>query len=417
MKFNSLIILIFISILAVSANAQNSTSSPYTRYGVGNLENTGYGRNVGLASTGLAIRDSSYINLKNPASLTSIDTLSVLYETGFHFRYELAQSTNHTQGRLNGNLSHFSLAHRITPWLMSSFGLMPYSSVGYTILTSSNIEGEYGDYNTTWSGTGGLTKTYYSLGMKVFKNFSIGAEATALFGPFGETQVVYAPGVSTEDSRSYYNSDARYFGVGVKAGAQYTANLGNGSSVTVGGTYSPQTRLNGRSDLLIFQSYQGTYRYTIKLEQTTAKPLFLAENYGVGVSTIIKNKYLIAADFEKANWGNITTSEHYKDQTKYSIGFERMAKGNSLKYFERCAFRAGVSYDDGYLQFDGISVNDVKLTLGMSLPVLKTRTMVNVGFELGQRGSKAGGLVRERYAKAVVSFSFHDYWFVKSKFD
>lgn len=42
---------------------------------------------------------------------------------------------------------------------------------------------------------------------------------------------------------------------------------------------------------------------------------------------------------------------------------------------------------------------------------------VNLGVELGQRGSLNNGLVRERYTRVVLGLTLNDRWFVKRKYD
>jgi hypothetical protein len=65
-------------------------------------------------------------------------------------------------------------------------------------------------------------------------------------------------------------------------------------------------------------------------------------------------------------------------------------------------------------------ISDVALTMGVGIPIRVTGlSNVNLGLELGQRGTTKAGLVRENYLNFTIGFSFfgEDYWFMKVKYD
>jgi hypothetical protein len=43
--------------------------------------------------------------------------------------------------------------------------------------------------------------------------------------------------------------------------------------------------------------------------------------------------------------------------------------------------------------------------------------MVNIGLEVGQRGTVTNGLIKEQFFKVTLGFTLNDRWFVKPKFD
>lgn len=65
--------------------AQHNTSSPYTRYGYGNIIDGGYGQSRAMGGLSYGVRPSQYINAVNPASYTSIDSLTFRFEAGASF--------------------------------------------------------------------------------------------------------------------------------------------------------------------------------------------------------------------------------------------------------------------------------------------------------------------------------------------
>jgi hypothetical protein len=79
-----------------------------------------------------------------------------------------------------------------------------------------------------------------------------------------------------------------------------------------------------------------------------------------------------------------------------------------------------VRWSQNYLVLNNEPFSDVALTFGVGMPLRMTGlSNVNLGLELGQRGTMRAGLSKENYLKFTVGFSFfgEDYWFVKMKYD
>lgn len=410
--------------------SQNTTSSVYSKFGIGDLVAVGYGKGLAMGGTGFAWRDANFLNPKNPASLTAIDTLSILFETGVSGKYTYSTpfETDYEQSFWNGNLTHLMFGHRITPWLAGNFGFMPYSTIGYQIKTSELGNTENSIKISEWKGSGGISKVYYALGLKLNKNFSLGGEASFLYGPletsrktyFNVVEYINENFVQVLDGSSYalVNELSRYSGLNLKAGFQFSVDLDKkGSSLSLGGVFSPQSKLIGESDYEIYQYYSdlSSLDSVYSIIERPATTIQIPMMYGGGVALTLKGKYLITADYERNGW-SINQTGNYKDQTIYSFGFERLPK-SSLKFFDRCAFRAGFRYDDGYFRVKKQDITDMRLSLGFGMPVQKTRSMLNFTLEAGQRGTRSLGLLREQYLQMTIAFSFHDYWFIKRKFD
>jgi hypothetical protein len=411
-KISSLVFILLISSLFLGA--QNNTSSPYSVYGVGELASVGYGRNLAIGGTGFAVRDHNMLNLKNPASLTSIDSLNFLFEMGVNcsFTRFIVASDDDKQESWGGNLSHVTFGHRYNKWIMGAYGIAPYSNIGYTLLTQQSLEGEQSYVYTTWHGTGGLTKYFYNVGVKVFNNLSLGGEVAYLYGPFDETRKTWA--VIQSDNPTYFTTNTRYRTFTYKGAFQYSQNLGKkGTNITIGGTISPQQKLRGWRYQNVEQQYGSTIIDSLYYTSMAASPLLIPLTYGAGVSLTWRGRYLLTADYEKSNW-SVNTSRLYVDQTILSIGFERLPK-KSLNYFDRCSLRAGFRYDSGYVKTKGYMIDDARATVGLGLPVLKSGSMISVTYERGSRGTTKRNLILERYNKLSVAFSMQDLWFGKRK--
>jgi hypothetical protein len=86
------------------------------------------------------------------------------------------------------------------------------------------------------------------------------------------------------------------------------------------------------------------------------------------------------------------------------------------KYFNRVVYRGGVVLGKSEFNIPG-SINELKITTGVSLPVLsRTLSYITLGAEYHQIGfdSKAQS---ESYFKFIAQITFGDRWFVRPKFD
>ena len=404
---------LLLMVLPLVCASQNNTSSPYSAFGAGDLSNVAYGRNLGLGGTGFALRESSFINIKNPASLTAIDTLSMLFETGVFGKVTQNTSNQSSVIAYDGNITHLMMGHRYTPWLMGSYGLMPFSDIGYNFRTYKSVEGEGSDVVSDWNGTGGITKFFYALGFKINKNFSLGSELAYYNGPVQVKRTTTA--MVQPDNTTTYFFNSNYSGFSFNGAFQFTTDFcKKGTNLTLGGVITPAQKFTGKSVEVYNQSY-GSSATQVYSKESNASPFNIPMSYGGGASFIYKGKFLLTSDYETALWSQNNTRE-YIDREIYSFGVERLPQA-SLKYFDRCSYRAGFRYDTGYFTARGLAVDDTRITIGMGFPIQKSRSTLNLTLEAGQRGTTGMGLIRERYTKLTLAFSFHDYWFIKRKID
>ncbi|MES1221362.1 MAG: hypothetical protein ABUT20_38025, partial [Bacteroidota bacterium] len=66
-------IIFLLSVSSVELFAQTN-NSPYSIFGIGDIDDSYYNRTTGMANTGLAYRSPNFITLNNPASLSALGT-------------------------------------------------------------------------------------------------------------------------------------------------------------------------------------------------------------------------------------------------------------------------------------------------------------------------------------------------------
>ncbi|MEC7264731.1 MAG: hypothetical protein VXW38_13400, partial [Bacteroidota bacterium] len=84
-------------------------------------------------------------------------------------------------------------------------------------------------------------------------------------------------------------------------------------------------------------------------------------------------------------------------------------------YFKRVTYRAGLRYDVSGLEVNGKEINNFGITFGLGMPLGGSFSNVNLGFELGRRGTTDANLIEESYLKINVGLSLNDVWFQKRK--
>ncbi len=182
------------------ASAQTSSSSPYSRYGIGELQFHGSTKTLGMGGVSYGYSPIYNLNLSNPAANSSL--VLTTFETAVNFNQgELKSSSGKKQDVNNTTFSYFAFGFPIKSkkW-GTSFGLLPYSGVGYTI-NDSKINSEDDAELHTYKGSGGLNQFFISNGYSPVKNFSLGVTASYLFGAINQERRIEFPYLS-----NYFNT-------------------------------------------------------------------------------------------------------------------------------------------------------------------------------------------------------------------
>ena len=72
----------FLALTTIGASAQSGTNSPYSQFGLGDLATMAVGQNKGMGGVGYGFRKGNEVNPLNPASYSSIDSLTFIFDAG-----------------------------------------------------------------------------------------------------------------------------------------------------------------------------------------------------------------------------------------------------------------------------------------------------------------------------------------------
>ena len=118
---------------ACTSYAQTSTSSPYSRYGLGDLQSSIIAEYAAMGGGSIALNKPGIINPYNPASYAKFPNNRFLFSTGLAHLTMKMEKDNLFQVTNNTSLSHILLGFPIFERIGFSAGIIPYSNIGYIL--------------------------------------------------------------------------------------------------------------------------------------------------------------------------------------------------------------------------------------------------------------------------------------------
>ncbi len=407
------------------AQFNNNTSSPYSRYGLGELNSYSFGRSTAMGGASIASRNNQQINIANPASYDAIDSLGFMFEFAVDGKASNFKNDAGTSTSSDINFQYFAMNFQINNRMGASLGLVPFADVGYDVVVDQEIENT-GSVMTTYYGAGTISNAYFGIALMPFKNFSVGANLNYYFGMLNRnSEVVFL------STTGFYNlqqsKNLRVNDFSFDFGIQKTIPLENKNKVILGLIFENNPKYNVKySD--ITQKYLSSGQV---IDQDTLFPDNVIEKkgiiefpltYGIGISYVKENKLEINADYYHQSWGDAkylgSNSNFLTDLNKFALGAEWIPDKFSITSFvSRIAYRAGLKYEQTYLTFNDQQINDFGITFGVGLPVYRSRSTINVAAEFGKKGTTDDNLVLENYFRLNLMVNLYDLWFIKRRFD
>ena len=419
-------------VVPVSAMAQTSSInafSPYSMYGIGELQTPGVVAQRSMGGVGLGMRSSVMVNPLNPAAYSLTPRQGFLFDFGvegvnFYNRQQKYADGAQTTSRTSYNTFNFhdiAFQMPLARKLGLGFSLTPYSSVGYRTKyyheydPTDPVYGNVGNVQYNYQGEGDVTEVKLGIGWEVFKNFSIGVAAQYYWGDIDRTFVMTPTAITGEGNFTSTVGADNYSISSVKGqvGVQWRAIQNQKRLLTFGAAYDFGGDLNPE---VTKRLYIGDLYNTIVKGDTTHLKLVLPSQLAVGV-TYETPKLIISADYVYQNWGGRNkgyemTGVSGKDKTSYKVeytntstfkvGVEYTPNRYDIRHFlKRWSYRAGFRYGSYNQTFNGDRLAQYAVTAGIGIPVkLWAVSGIDVGVEYGRRGYNVAdrlGLVRQQY--------------------
>jgi hypothetical protein len=428
-------------------NAQSTSNSPFSSYGLGekgSFENAAF---IGIGNCTVTYFDSTVLNLYNPATYNTLAKGQPLFSIGLTSKMSFYEQNGVKDSRGNATLEHFAMAFTLKKHFGLAFGLKPFTRKGYNL--TETIAAGTDSLKYTYIGKGGTNQVFIGLSSNLVKTkntiLSVGTNISYLFG------------YSTNERRSQLSDDEIYGGVAwntirantfyYELGAYFSQTMRENHHFTLAAAIEPAQDLKVTQDDYLFYGvigdptkYDTLYasagqKGTIHLPTTST----LGFNYNFWFEKKLKNNSIrnseiaVHINYSTTDWTKFTNSFNssfsYYATTKLNFGIQYTPERKFMDKSSNGSFLKNVRYRAGYYQytlpyiFNGEQVQDKGITLGFGLPIPAGQSLscINIGFSAGKRDTPAATSFNEKYIGLnlgiILAPSVFDRWFGKRKLD
>lgn len=432
------LVIVFVAFFALQINAQEGTASPYSFYGIGSLKFKGTVENRSMG--GLSIyTDSIHVNLRNPAAYVS-PNLKVFNNENRPVKFSIGTSHNSinlkadsgTAETSSTTVDYMAMSMPLGNKLGFGLGIMPYTSVGYKledINTNNQVLNRY-------RGEGGLNRAFVGLGYRITDELSAGIDMNYNFGNIENTAIEYL--YDDEGNLIQYQSReenrSELSGLNINIGLTYKTMINEKLELQSGFTYSPKSEIssvNTRMFSTIIVNEQTGQEILINsidadLQSTNLDKtnLVLPSRISFGAGIGAPRRWFLGAELTLQNTSKFSNpivqidNANFVNASNISIGGFFVPDPDSFSsYWKRATYRAGMHFENTGLQINNETINEFGISFGVGLPVGQWFSNVNLGLEVGRRGTTNQNLIQENFVNFQLSLSLNDRWFEKRKYN
>lgn len=407
----------------LSTFGQSNTSSPYSAYGLGLLrgDNLPQYRAIGGVSTGIrTLGGYNNINISNPASYSAIRLTT--FDIGLNANRSMLQRGNEEEASGNFSLNHINFAMPLSRTSAFSFGLMPYSDMGYNYTAQQRVDTTL--LSTNFYGEGGINKAYIGYGIQLGQYFSVGANVSYLFGRTNNVSSMSLPN-DPFALRTVLEEKRDIKGFNYDFGLQFHTPVGTQSYLTIGYTNNIGSPLTSTLSNVVNRYAGENFADSISFSEDADYRITMPMRHRVGVSLAKNNRWLVGADAHLENWSDFRDGDRNPDfNNSYgvAVGGQWTPNINSIRYLSVMDYRLGLRYDKTYLNLNNTDIKDMAVSVGLGLPIsaragIQSFYKINLTAEFGRRGTLENSLIRENYINFNLSFLLNDRWFTRFRYD
>jgi hypothetical protein len=409
------IVALFFGLIGYS---QENTASPYSFYGLGDVKFKGTEDAKAMGGLSFA-NDSLSLNLLNPASYSGLKYVS--FGVGATSTFTKLSNSTATEKAKRTSIDYLAIGIPIGSKFGASFGILPYSAVGYKIQSTETVVTQV--RTSRFTGDGNINRAYIGAGYTVNKNLSVGLDLQYNFGIIENEAIENITGVQLS-SRERNNSSIS--GVSFNVGALYNYKINEKLNMYSSFTFTPEAKLNSQNTRNL-----ATVSFNLNGSENVIDPQDVPVNdtkliiptklsFGAGIGE--KNKWLVGTEitFKGSNSQNNRFDDEskasFENGQKYVIGGFYIPKYDSYSsYFSRIVYRTGFRFEKTGLILENQSINDYGMNFGLGLPLGLSK--INIGVEFGKKGTTNNNLIEENYFNLSIGLSLSDKWFRKRKID
>ncbi len=433
MSFKRSVSFFFFLTVSSLAGAQVLNVSPYSTYGIGDVNSRGLIAARGMGGVQTALFQFDYFNPKNPAGNAFLT--KPLFDLGIRAQNVRLDGPSGSGSSAYNNVNHFALAFPFAKRFAATAILTPHTTLGYELQENQELSNA-GTVETIYEGFGGLNKASGGFSAQIIRDtlnqLSLGANFTYYFGFFDRTTEM-----RFVDQPSFLNSitgdDITTRGMNGEYGLAYRRRIKSQTYFSLGASFEPQRKLASQkvSATYIFVAPEFTGNPSEVFDTLVATPdtgeVLQPMHYSIGASLNINRKWTLGLEYDFWEWSKLKilgNNPALANSFSIGAGIEFWPDYRATtNIFKSGRYRAGFRYGQSRVILDGLNLNEFGISFGFALPLLKSRSFssLNVAFEYGQRGSENKNTFSESFTGINIGVTLmpnqFDRWFYKRKIE
>ena len=409
-----LIIIFFALILSgqrIYSQELASTGSPYSLFGIGDLNYYSSTRTYSMGIQGISLF-GNYVNNLNPATLTKMKSTLISVNANYGF---LKSSNSISENKVsNGNVLGFNIGipfDQMRGWVLA-LGFNPMSLVNYKIKLLGNTGTQ--SYTQTYAGKGGLSRVSTGMSYNLFQKISLGFEYNFSFGEISQQNFINFnnSGYTNTNIKSQYDFHRSF----LKGGAIFE--MGRifrsiaMSSLSIGFVFQSGFNMNSSQEA-IYSNSLSTDTITVREGQIDIPDL-----YGVGITNTFNRKYLVSADVLFQDWTKYSEfgipNPNFQKSIRAGLGLEIIPSENKSGFWQILTYRIGGFYEQGFFKVAGQEVNSYGIRAGLNIPI-STYNSLDFGVNYSVRGKTSDGLIKDEFLNFTAAVNFGELWFLRPR--
>lgn len=408
-------------------NAQSIGNSPYASFGIGDIkyDNTTDTNAMGGISTAYIWDFNNNFNFSNPAANKNLELTTVKVEGTNENNFFKSNADEKSSTKHSSYLSNIAIAFPLSPKVKFGVGYQPYSSKKYSVLNQQTLADGTTVVSNLYSGEGTVSTVQAAISYQLTPEFALGLRSNFYFGNvYDISELTY----STAELINGYETKSKTQTFNFTVGTAYQKTLNLDKKLTLGATAT-----FGNTGVLDTQYTNSTYFYTAGQVKNNVSIIdskysenkdVIPVGFSVGAGYGRDTKWFLGTQFDYNKSEAILETSPFTSQNSYKVsagGWYLPNYNNFRNYFSRVTYRYGAYYEKGNLSYNGTSINQFALTGGVSLPFenksANRMSGIDLGIELGKRGTLDNNLVRQNFVNVKIALNFADKWFNKRLYD
>lgn len=425
------------------SSAQQSISSPFTHYGIGDLTSSNHFVFGALGNASVSFIDSTNLNFFNPSSYSSLGKGQPIFSLGMSsLNYSLLENQLKTNRSLV-SIDHFAFGISFFNNFGICAGIKPFSTTGYEVSSINILNSD--TLRFSFLGNGIVSEAFLGLSYrKMLHNHSLsfGLNTAYIFGNRNtiETKTFNSPVIGSISKKTFLFKDYE-----LKFGFSYSSPASRDHRFTIASILEPEIKLS--SSVFSFKAVSidvNNVAYYNYLTDTSFSRVFSLPTRGsfgfkyeyipysnVNMSSNKKMQFIITGECKFSDWNKVKSNDNFPEfnsTTSYHLGiqysphYDFLDRSKSIKLVSRLRYRIGGFTGSDPWMYNGSKVVSSGFTFGLGLPIIVQRSLssLNIAFGLINRSTLNLSLKETLLQCSVgvsISPAVYERWFKQTKID